>query len=392
MKIVVAGAGYAGTLAANRLAKKVPEAEITVVNPRPDFVERVRLHQHVVGTGKVATPLTEMLRGGVRARLAAVGKIGDGGVALETGESVDFDYLVLAVGSTVSPLPGTVPVGTWEGAESARATLASLPPGAAVTVIGSGATGIETAAEVADGRPDLRVRLVGHRLAATFSDGARRRVRAGLDRLKVSVLEGAVVTEVLCGQGENGADKVRLRAHPDGAAHGVTNDDPTDGLADDSTDHPNGELSSDLTLWAVLGTVPDLAARSGLEVDDRGRAVVDPYLRSVSDPRIFAVGDCAAVPGSRAACQTAGPQGAHAADTLARTIRGRKLKPYSMGYFGTGLTLGRQDGVIQLSRRDDSARRQYLAGRPAVVVKEGATSGARYGSRTATIAWLSGPK
>ncbi|EPH46519.1 FAD-dependent oxidoreductase [Streptomyces aurantiacus] len=365
MKIVVAGAGYAGTLAANRLAKKVPEAEITVVNPRPDFVERVRLHQHVAGTGKVATPLAEMLRAGVAVRLAAVEKIGDGSVTLDTGESADFDHLVLAVGSTVTALPGTVPVGTWEGAEYARTALADLPPGATVTVIGTGATGIETAAEVADGRPDLRVRLVGNRLAATFSDGARRRVRAGLERLKVSVLEDSV-TEVL--RGEKGADSVRLRSDA------------------------NGELRSDLTLWAVLGSIPDLAERSGLEVDDRGRAVVDRYLRSVSDPRIFVVGDCAAVPGSRAACQTAGPQGAHAADTLARLIRGREPEPYSMGYFGTGLTLGRRDGVIQLSRRDDSARRHYLAGRPAVVLKEGATRGAKYGSRTATITWLSGPK
>ncbi|MFE0172853.1 NAD(P)/FAD-dependent oxidoreductase [Streptomyces sp. NPDC059002] len=367
MKIVVAGAGYAGTLAANRLAKKVPEAEITVINPRPEFVERVRLHQQIAGTGEVTTPLAEMLRAGVRSRLATVGKIGDGSVVLDTGESVDFDHLVLAVGSTVSPLPGTVAVGTWEGAERARTALADLPPGATVTVIGTGATGIETAAEVAEARPDLRVRLVGSRLAAAFSDGARRRVRAGLERLKVSVLEDSV-TEVLRGEGERGADKILLRSDPDGPLH------------------------ADLTLWAVLGSIPDLAGRSGLAVDDRGRALVDPYLRSVSDPRIFVVGDCAAVPGSRAACQTAGPQGAHAADTLARTIRGREPEPYSMGYFGTGLSLGRRDGVIQLSRRDDSARRQYLAGRSAAVLKEGVTLGAKYGARTATIAWLSGPK
>ncbi|MFD0413825.1 NAD(P)/FAD-dependent oxidoreductase [Streptomyces sp. NPDC127108] len=368
MRIVVAGAGYAGTLAANRLAKKLPEAEVVVVNPRADFVERVRLHQHVAGTAKVATPLVEMLRDGVEARLAAVEKIGDGGVALDSGEFVDFDHLVLAVGSTVSPLPGTIPVGTWEGAEYARAALAQLPPGATVTVIGTGATGIETAAEIADGRPDLGLRLVGNRLAAGFSDGARRRVRAGLERLKVSVIEDTV-TQVLRDQGEEGADRLRLRSAG-----------------------PGGDVRSDLTLWGVLGGVPDLAGRSGLEVDERGRAVVDEHLRSVSDPRIFVVGDCAAVPGSRAACQTAGPQGAHAADTLVRMVKGRGLKPYSMGYFGTGLTLGRRDGVIQLSRRDDTARRQYLAGRPAVVVKEGATSGAKYGSRTATIAWLRGPK
>ncbi|MDL4816858.1 NAD(P)/FAD-dependent oxidoreductase [Actinomadura opuntiae] len=348
MKVVVAGAGYAGTLAANRLAKKVPGAEITVVNPRADFVERVRLHQQLAGTGKAATPLAQVLRDGVRSRRAAVEKIGDGSVVLDGGETLDFDYLVLAVGSTLSPLPGTVPVGTWEGAEQARAALAELAAGGTVTVVGAGPTGIETAAEVAYARPDLEVRLVGRDFAASLSPGARRRVRAGLERLKVSVLEDGV--------DEVEAGAVLLRS---------------------------GErLASDVTLWAVIGGVPDLAARSGLKVDERGRAVVDEYLRSVSDPRILAVGDCAAVPGSRMSCQTAEPQGVHAADTLARLAKGRPLRPYSVEYVATCVSLGRRDGVIQLSRRDDSPRRQYLAGRPGAATKELVVRSAGWSART----------
>lgn len=252
MQVVVVGAGYTGTIAANRLAKKVPRAEITVINPRADFIERVRLHQQIAGTGKAATPLSEMLREGIRTRLATAEEIGDGTVLLDTGETLSFDYLFLAVGSTVSPLPGTVPVGTWEGAEQARTALAGVPVGGTVCVIGAGPTGIETTAEVAYARPDLNVRFVGQGFAATFSEGARKRVRAGLDRLKVSVLEDTVV-EVLSGEGDRGADKVRLRS--------------------------NESFSADLTLWAVLGAIPELAGRSGLKVDDRGRVIVDEYLR-----------------------------------------------------------------------------------------------------------------
>lgn len=382
MKVVVVGAGYAGTLAANRAARKVPDAEVVVVSPRPEFVERVRLHERVVGTGAAALPLSDMLRDGVRARLGAVEKVGDGTVTLDDGAQVDFDHLFLAVGSVASPLPGTVPIGTWEGAEEARAALAGLPAGGTVSVVGAGPTGIETAAEIAYGRPDLSVRLVGPRLAATFSTGARRRVRAGLERLGVSVVADTV-TEVLggardatrareatragdaAGAGERGAHEVRLRS---------------------------GErFDSDLTLWAVLGGAPELAARSGLEVDGAGRAVVDPYLRSVSDPRISVVGDCAAVPGVRPSCQAAGPQGAHAADTLARTVRGRAPRPFSLGYGGTALSLGRRDAVVQLTRRDDSPRRQYLASRLAAVAKEASVRAARYSTRSATLAWRSGP-
>ena len=365
MQVVVVGAGYAGTLAANRLARKVPEARVTVVNPRPDFVERVRLHQQLAGTGTAATPLAEMLRDGVGSRTATVRKVGDRGLVLDTGEVMAFDYLVLAVGSTASPPPGTVPVATWEGAEQARAALAGLAPGGTVTVIGAGPTGIETAAEIAYGRPDLRVRLVGRDFAAGFSAGGRARARTGLERLKVEVTEGTVA-EVAPDGDAGSAGTVRLES---------------------------GErFASDLTLWGVVDAVPDLAARSGLEVDARGRAVVDEYLRSVTDPRILAVGDCAAVPGARAACQAAGPQGAHAADTLARLAGGRRLRPFSMGYVGTAISIGRRDAVLQVARRDDTPRRLYVAGRAAAAVKEGIVRSAKFGARTAYTAWLPGPE
>ncbi|MER6029898.1 FAD-dependent oxidoreductase [Streptomyces sp. NPDC001851] len=365
MRVVVVGAGYAGTIAANRLAKKVKAAEITVINPRPDFVERVRLHEQIAGTGTARTPLTSMLREGVVTRLDTVDKISDGEVALGDGSRLDFEYLFLAVGSTVVPLPGTVPVGIWEGAERARAALARLSGGSTVTVIGGGLTGIETAAEVAYGRPDLRVRLVGQTIAASLSVGAQKRVHTGLERLNVEIVEGAVA-QIVPGAGEGGGDTVCLQSGP--------------------------RFTSDLTLWAIIGAVPDLAARSGLEVDADGRAVVDEYLRSVNDPRIFVVGDCAAVPGARAACATAMPQGAHAADTLARMIEGRTPQPYSMGYTGQGVSLGRRDGLLQTARRDDSVRRLYFAGRTAAVGKERICRYAKFGARTASYAWLPGPK
>ncbi|MGW6057414.1 NAD(P)/FAD-dependent oxidoreductase [Streptomyces sp. NPDC055189] len=365
MKGVVVGAGYAGTIAANRLAKKVEGAEITVINPRPDFVERVRLHEQIAGTGAAATPLASMLGDGVTTRIGTVDKIGYGQVTLEGGASLDFDYLFLAVGSTVAPLPGTVAVGTWEGAQEARAALAALPGGRTVTVIGGGLTGVETAAEIASGRPDLRVRIVGETIAPSLSAGAQKRVRAVLARLDVEVVQD-LVARVEAGAGEGGGDLVRLRSRP--------------------------RITSDLTLWAIIGSIPDLAARSGLAVDAEGRAVVDEFLRSVTDPRIFVVGDCAAVPGSRAACATAMPQGAHAADTLARMIQNRAPKPYSMGYTGQAVSLGRRDGLLQAGRRNDTALRIHFAGRTAAAIKDRVCRYAKFGARTATYAWLRGPK
>ncbi|HEY0640299.1 MAG TPA: FAD-dependent oxidoreductase [Pseudonocardiaceae bacterium] len=352
MRIVVVGAGYAGTTAANRLARKLGSAEITVVNPRPQFVERVRLHQQLAGTGSADTPLTAMLREGITARVGTVDKIGDGTLALDDGDRIDFDHAVLAVGSTVQPLPGTVPVGTWEGAEQARAAVAALPAGGTVTVVGTGATGIETAAEVAGARPDLRVRLAGPPPAATFTPGAQRRIRAGLERLGVHLVEG-LVTEV------SGGD-VRLRS----------------GRA----------FASDLTLWGIVSGVPDLAARSGLAVDATGRALVDRYLRSVSDDRILVAGDCAGVPGARPCCVNALPQAAHAAGTLARLVTGRPPRPYSLLHLGACVKLGRTDAVLQLTDRSGPARRPYLAGPAAARIGEFGARSAKLNARIGAIA------
>ncbi|WP_431036058.1 NAD(P)/FAD-dependent oxidoreductase [Streptomyces sp. P6-2-1] len=349
MKVLVVGAGYAGTLAANRLVKKVKGAEVTVVNPRPEFVERVRLHQRVAGSAEAARPLRSMLRDGIGIRVGEVEKASEGTLLLAGGDTLRYDHLFLAVGSSVRPLPGTVPVGTWEGAGRARAALAALPAGAQVTVVGGGATGVETATEVAERRRDLRVRLVGERLADSLSGRARDRALAALNRLRVDLVED-VVTGAGAANGE-----IRLRS--------------------------GGSLPTDLALWAVVSGVPSLAADSGLEVDAAGRVVVDPYLRSVTDGRIFAVGDCAAVPGTRFGCQTAGPQAAHAVDVLARLLADREPEPYPLRYVGRCVSLGRRDAVMQFTRRDDSLRDAHLGGRTGARVKEFIVRSAAFGSR-----------
>ncbi|GIG68827.1 NAD(P)/FAD-dependent oxidoreductase [Phytomonospora endophytica] len=348
MKVAVIGAGYAGMVAANRVAKKIKGAEITVINPRPDFVERVRLHQQIAATKQVATPLREILPGRVRTLVTTVDTIGDGVVRLAGGESAGFDFAFLAVGSTVRPLPGTLAVGEWESAERARTVLAAMPADGVVTVIGGGPTGIETASEIAAARPDLDVRLVGTAVAETFTGRARQRILDGLERLGVAIVNDGVAAA------EPGS--VRLRS--------------------------GQEERSDLTLWAIVSGVPDLAARSGLAVDDSGRVIVDDFLRSVTDPRIFAVGDCAAVPGSRFACQCSVPQGGHAADNLARIVAGKSPARFSMRFVGRGVSLGRKDAVVQLTRRDDTLRDGYLAAKVAVAAKEAATRGASFGART----------
>lgn len=346
MKVVVIGAGYAGTIAANRLVKKA-DVEVTVVNPRPDFVERVRLHEHIAGSGTALTPLTEMLDPRIRLVVGAVDKIGDGTLLLADGTSLPFDRAIYAAGGAPTAPSGTYVVGTIETAELARQALAELSDGAAVTVVGGGLTGIETAAEVAESRPGLRVRLVSEgEVGASLGPGARARVRRDLERLGVVVERGR-----------------------------YTEDD-----------------GADLVLWAVATQVSDLAARSGLAVDDAGRVLVDEFLRSIGDARIVAVGDGASVPGQRLSCQTALPQGAHGADNLARELAGEPMKAYSMGYTGQNVSIGRRSAVIQAARRDDTPTRIQFGGRSAALVKEQVCRMAKGAAKTARYAWLPAPR
>ncbi|MET9327202.1 FAD-dependent oxidoreductase [Tsukamurella sp. NPDC003166] len=348
MKVVVIGAGYAGTIAANRLVKKA-DVDVTVVNPRREFVERIRLHELTAGSGAATAPLADVLDPRIRLVVGAVEKIGDGVLALAGGGELDFDRVIYAAGGAITAPSGTVAIGGLESAREAHRELAALPDGAAVTVVGGGLTGIETAAEVAEARPDLRVRLLSDgEIGQSLGAGARARVRRELDRLGVSVQRGRYA----------GAD------------------------------------GADLVLWAIATQVSDVAARSGLQVDDDGRVVVDGFLRSVSDPRVFAVGDAAAVPGSRMSCQAAMPQGAYAADTLVRELDGVPLmKAFSMGFTGQCVSLGRAAGVVQVSRRDDSPTALYLRGRAAAFVKERVCRFTLSGARSPRYyAWLPGPK
>lgn len=347
MKVVVIGAGYAGTLAANRLSKKCRHADITVVNPRPEFVEKVKLHQQAADTGPAVKSLTSMLRGNIELRVAAVQKIGDRDIALEDGDVIDFDHAFLAVGSTVEPIPGAVPVGSWEGANELKERLDRLEPRDTVTVIGGGPTGLETAAEIAEVRPDLHVRLVGTTVAGTFNETARRRVLASLEKLNVEVVEDSV-TAVESDQAVLGS---------------------------------GASVGSDLTVWAIISGVPDLATRSGWHVNDESQALVDPYLRSVSNDRVFAIGDCAAVPGSHMSCQAAIPQAGHAVDNLIRLAKGREPVPFKVRFTGYCISLGRNDAVAQFTYNDNSPKRAYLSGRVATRLKRIGAGGATFGAR-----------
>src|SRR5207245_3208199 len=87
------------------------------------------------------------------------------------------------------------------------------------------------------------------------------------------------------------------------------------------------ELACDLCIWTGGFVAPPLAREAGLAVNERNQIVVDPFLRSISHPEIYAIGDAAhpredpGVP-VRISAVTATIMGAHGADCLSAVLRG----------------------------------------------------------------------
>lgn len=355
--VVVLGGGYAGTMAANHLRLRT-DVDITLVNPRPQFVERIRLHQLAAGTGVATADYGTLLGKGVRLVVDTADHIDAAArrVLLASGAALDYDYLIYAIGST-GAAPVAVPgaaeyahiLAELEGAQKLRYALADLPLQAPVTVVGAGLTGIEAAGEL--GEQGREVTLVcGGILGPSLSGPGRRSVAKQLRKLGVHVLESATVAEVRW-------DSVVL----------------ADGTL----------LPSAVTVWTAGFGVPDLAARSGLRTDALGRLLTDETLTSISDEHIVAAGDAAAPSNQplRMSCQAAIPLAAQAANTVLSRIAGTAPALLDQAFTGQCISVGRSYGTIQLARRDDTPVNLYIGGRTAASIKELVCKGTLWGLR-----------
>jgi len=367
--VVVIGGGYAGTMAANHLLVR-PEIDVTLVNPRPAFVERIRLHQLVAGTGQGVADYGELLNPHIHLTVDEATRIDAATrtVQLASGGALQYDYLIYAVGSAAAApdVPGAefaFPIAEFEHATRLRERLGSLHPAAPVCVVGGGLTGIETAAELAHERASVTL-IAGPVLGPSLSRAGRRSVTRQLTRLGVDVIAGCFVTEVR-------GDAVVL----------------SDGRV----------LASAATIWTAGFRVPPLAARSGLATDELGCLLTDETLTSVDDARIVAAGDAASPSGQplRMSCQAAIPLGAQAANTVLSRIVGEQPAVINQAFVGQCVSLGRSLGTVQLSRTDDTPIGLYIGGRTAAAIKEFVCKGtvwgiAREGRKPGSAFWVRG--
>jgi NADH:ubiquinone reductase (H+-translocating) len=107
----------------------------------------------------------------------------------------------------------------------------------------------------------------------------------------------------------------------------------------------DGVIEAD-TIVLAAGIVPSaVASATRVERDRRGRIVTDPTMRSVSHPNVWAIGDCAAIPGPDGQPYPALAQHAvREARAVARNIRSvvgrRPAKPFVFQTLGTMAAFG----------------------------------------------------
>ncbi|MER6561578.1 FAD-dependent oxidoreductase [Streptomyces sp. NPDC001027] len=275
---VVVGGGQAGFSVASTLRASGYEAPITVIaaEPHPPYQRpplSKKAHTDPQDLRVELVPESFYRDRDIDLRLgdeAISLELADRTVLTGTGARVSYDHLVLATGARNRPLP--VPGAELSGVHALRSLDEALAIGRALTkardvvVVGGGFIGLELArAALAHGVRvtvvELADRLLGRAVSAELEPWLRQRH----ERAGVRILTGTAVRAL---EGTGRVERV------------VTDREV---------------LPADLVVYGI-GAVPrdELARRAGLAVRDG--VLVDEQLRSVTDPRVSAVGDCARYP------------------------------------------------------------------------------------------------
>jgi NADH dehydrogenase len=361
-KVVVIGGGYAGLTAAARIGETASDVSLTLFDTKPEFVERIRLHEISGGSTPRALPYDDFMtaRHGrfVQAKVMSIDP-GRRRILIETDNKrrseVAYDTLVYAPGSYTDrqTVPGADRhagcLDTAEGSAALGGRLTDLArTGGTVLIAGGGLTAIEAACEFGERLTGLKIILAPGRNFAPgtkpgdLSKAGFDHVIATLERLGVEISAGARIARVQ-------PDHVEME----------------DG----------GTIAFDVCLWAAGFLVPPLAADAGIEVTQSGQIMTDETLTSVSHPDILAVGDAAHVMTKiagkcRMSCAAGRPMGELAARTFDARLNGARPGAFEFGYSFRCISLGREDGLIQFVDATDQPVEEVWTGKRGAVWKE----------------------
>jgi len=357
LKIVIAGAGFAGLTALAKLGKR-RGLHVTLVDRNSYSMFQPLLYQVATAgltSADVAYPAwTAVHKAGAH---FCKGEITGIDVAARRllvagGPPVPYDYLILATGVSAAffgvdgAAEHSFSLYTRRDAITLRnhliaaleeRSVAGDARDLAVTVVGGGATGVELAGTVAElrnialptafpeidpGRVKVRLIEAGPALLAPFRPALRDYASRELARRGVEVRLGTTISRVEPGKVIIGGDDGR-------------------------------PLDSDITVWAAGVAAPAWIGELGLPAGRGGRVLTGPDLLVEGQDRIFAAGDIALVDGQPLPqlAQPAIQQGRHAAAQILRLAAGQPARPLRYRDKGIMATIGHRSAVVELAFR-----------------------------------------
>ncbi|WP_328649930.1 FAD-dependent oxidoreductase [Amycolatopsis sp. NBC_00348] len=338
--VLVVGAGQSGFQAAASLRDRGFDGRVVLVGDEPGVpYQRPPLSKaylagtagleqlHLRGEDFFAEKGIEL----VDARVKSIDRAANR-VHFDDDEELAYDHLVLATGARNralpvpgADLPGVLALRTRDDADRLRASLSDARD---VVVVGGGFIGLEFASHagrsvtVVEAQDRLLNRVASSEISGYFAELHR---EAG--------------HTVLLGQGVSAL-------HGDSRVREVELSDGT-------------RLPADLVVIAV-GVVPETALAEAAGLDIANGVVVDAHLRT-SDPRIFAIGDCANFPCVQAGAATRLESVQNAVDQarcVAAALTGADEPYASLPWFWTD-----QSGAkLQIAGILDRADRTVVAG------------------------------
>ncbi|WP_110944763.1 nitrite reductase large subunit NirB [Streptomyces niger] len=277
------GQRFLEALADRGLTGAAARVVVLCEEPRPAY-DRVQLTSYFAGRTPEDLSLVEadfMARHGIELRLGDPAETVDRAartVTARSGFTVRYDQLVLATGSYpfVPPVPGKDSEGCFVyrtiedllAIEEYAQRLQEQRGAASGAVVGGGLLGLEAAGALQGLGLDTHVVEFAPRLMPVQVDeGGGRALRRTIEDMGVTVHTGVGGKEITAG--------------PDGAVTGME-------LSDGS------RIDTDLVIFSAGVRPRDQLARDcGLAVGERGGIVVDASCRTVTDPAVYAIGECA---------------------------------------------------------------------------------------------------
>lgn len=329
--VVIVGGGFGGISAASQLqALNIP---FMLVDVKECFHHNVGALRASVESGfakKTFISYSAAFKESFRQGLVVKIDLKNQTVLLESGEALPFSHLILATGSS-GPFPGKFnKVCSLQAAvEAYEDMVRQVQRAQFITVVGGGSAGVEMAAEIKTEYPEKEVTLIHSKVALANREllpSVRQEVKEILVRKGVQLLLSERVSNL---------EEVPVNEYREYIKV----------LTDKGT-----EVASNLVIVCNGIKINSQAYRSALEghLASNGAVRVNEFLQVEGHTNIYAIGDCSNLKEPKMAYH-AGLHASIAVTNIVNSAKQRPLKAYKPGALTFLLSMGRNDGVGQIS-------------------------------------------